>query len=309
MTTDIRAGGLWIAVHTPFRDDGALDEQGIEANIHRYADELGLQGVFFNGLYGEHWALTLEERKRIAVASAKAARGRIGLSPNCTHHSLAETIDLARHAEACGCEYVVLMNPATSPRTEPELFDWFRRVADAVTVDLIVFNTPAPGYTLTPEFIARLACSGRFQVLKAAGGSHEVTEARRLAGDQIIVSDPSEGTWLGNLIAYDQQLLYADAEPYLFQFGKDRPMQRMLDAYREGRIDEVIATYKSLAPMRAVYQEWISGPVRRGRASCAAIKHWAARRGLAAGPVRPPLSPLSPNERERFDRALSAVGI
>lgn len=309
MALDLRAGGVWVAVHTPFRTDGALDEQGIQANIHRYADELGLQGVFFNGLFGEHWALTLEERKRIAEASARAARGRIALSPNCTHHSLAETIDLARHAEASGCEYVVLMNPATSPRTEPELFDWFRRVADAVKSDLFIFNTSAPGYTLAPELIARLAATGRFKVLKAAGGSHEVTEARRLVGDRIIVSDPSEGSWLGNLIAYDQRLLYADAEPYLYQSGKDHPIQRMLDAYRQGRVDEVIATHRSLAPMRAVYEEWISGPVRRGRASCAAIKHWAARRGFAAGPVRPPLSPLSPNEGEMLAQALRAVGV
>lgn len=308
MARDLRDGGLWIAVHTPFRDDGALDEPGIGDNIRRYADELGLQGVFFNGLFGEHWALTLEERKRIAEICAKAAGGRIGLSPNCTHHSLAETIDLARHAEASGCEYVVLMNPATGPRSEPELFDWFRRVADAVKADLFIFNTPAPGYTLTPEFIARLAATGRFKVVKTAGGSHEVTEARRLAGDRIIVSDPSEGTWLGNLLAYDQRLLYADAEPYLYQTPVDRPIQRMLDAYRAGRIDEVVATHRGLAPMRAVYEEWITGPVRRGRASCAAIKHWAARRGFAAGPVRPPLSPLSAEERERFDRALAAVG-
>jgi len=309
MARDLRAGGLWIAVHTPFREDGVLDEAGIGDNIRRYADELGLQGVFFNGLFGEHWALTLVERKRIAEVCAKAAGGRIALSPNCTHHSLAETIDLARHAEAAGCEYVVLMNPATGPRTEPELFDWFRRVADAVTADLFIFNTPAPGYTLKPAFIARLAETGRFKVLKAAGGSHEVTEARRLAGDRIIVSDPSEGTWLGNLIAYDQRLLYADAEPYLFQTAKDLPLQRMLDAYRDGRIDEVIATHKGLAPMRSVYEEWITGPVRHGHATCAALKHWAARRGFAAGPVRPPLSALTAEERERFDTALRAVGV
>lgn len=309
MEVNLREGGLWVAVHTPFRSDGTLDEVGIEANIRHYADELGLQGVFFNGLFGEHWSLNLDERKRIAAASARAARGRIALSPNCTHHSLSETIDLAQHAEAAGCEYVVLMNPATGPRTEPELFDWFRRVADAVKSDLFIFNTPAPGYSLTPEFIARLAGTGRFKVLKAAGGSHEVTEARRLAGDRIIVSDPSEGTWLGNLLAYDQRLLYADAEPYLYQTGKYQPIQGILEAYRQGHIEQAIAIHRSLAPMRSVYEQWISGPVRRGRASCAAIKHWATRRGLAAGPVRPPLSPFSASERENFDRALSSFGI
>lgn len=308
MNTNLKEGGLWVAIHTPFREDGSLDKRGIDGNIRRFI-ELGLQGAFFNGLFGEHWALTLEERKHIAEVSVKAAGGRLALSPNCTHYSLQETIELARHAEATGCEFVVLMNPSTIPRDDPELYDWFMRVADSVKSDLIIFNTPAPGYSLRADFIARLALSGRFKVLKAAGGSHEVGEARRLAGNSIIVSDPNEGTWLGNLLAHDQRLLYADAEPYLYQSMEQRPVQAMLDAYRAGRYDELVRTHRALAPVRAVYEEWVLGPVRKGRASCAAIKYWAARRGFAAGPVRAPLSAMTPVEREALDRALAAVGI
>lgn len=308
-SVDFRAGGIWTAVHTPFREDGSLDEDGIARNIAHYADALGLAGVFFNGLFGEHWALTFEERQRATTAAARAARGRIALSPNCTHHSLAETIALARHAEAADCEAVALMNPSAGPRGEAELHDWFCRIAEAVRVDLVIFNTPAPGYTLSAELVARLARTGRFAVLKAAGGSHEVAEARRLAGEHLVVSDPGEGNWLGNLLAHDQQLLYADPEPYLFQTPGDRPLARLLEAYRAGRLAESIAIHRSLAPVRRVYEEWIIGPLRRGRPSVAATKHWAGRRGLAAGPVRPPLAPLGPADLERLERALAAVGV
>lgn len=306
---DFRAGGIWTAVHTPFRDDGSLDEDGIARNIAYYADALGLAGVFFNGLFGEHWALTLEERQRATTAAARAARGRIALSPNCTHHSLVETIALARHAEAAGCEAVALMNPSTGRRGEEELHDWFRRVADAVRVELVIFNTPAPGYTLSPDLVARLAAGGRFAVLKAASGGHEVAEARRLAGDRLVVSDPGEGNWLGNLFAHDQQLLYADPEPYLFQARDDRPLARLLDAYRAGRLDEAVAIHRALRPMRGVYEEWIIGPLRRGQPSAAATKHWAAKRGLATGPVRPPLAGLSAAEIARLDRALASISV
>lgn len=301
--------GIWAAVHTPFRDDLALDEAGIARNIDHFADRIGLQGIFFNGLFGEHWALSLEERKRIVEVCAKAVRGRISLSPNCTHHSLQETIDLARHAEAAGCEYIVLMNPSTGPRGEAELFRWFSAVADSIKADLFIFNTPQPGYVLSAELIARLAQSGRFKVLKAAGGSHEVGEARRLVGGRMIVSDPSEGTWLGNLLANDQTLLYADAEPMLYQTAQDRPIERMLQAYKQQDFTAAVAIHKHLSPMRRAYETWVSGPIRKGVMSCAAIKYWASKHGMAAGPVRAPLAQLSAAEKERMDSDLRSVGI
>ncbi len=309
MSGNRKLEGIWAAVHTPFRDDFSLDEAGIANNIDHYADRIGLQGIFFNGLFGEHWALSLEERKRIVEVSAKAARGRIALTPNCTHHSLKETIDLARHAEASGCEYVVLMNPSTGPRGENELFRWFSAVADSIKADLFIFNTPQPGYVLSAELIARLAQSGRYKVLKAAGGSHEVSEARRLLGEKMIVSDPSEGTWLGNLITNDQTLLYADAEPMLYQSADDRPMERMFQAYRQGDFTEAVAIHKKLSPMRRVYETWVSGQIRKGIMSCAAIKHWASKRGMAAGPVRTPLAAISPADQSKLDADLKSVGV
>lgn len=304
-----RLEGIWAAIHTPFGDDFSIDQRGIDHNIDCYSDQLKLSGLFFNGLFGEYWALSLEERKAIVERMVRRARGRIALTPNCTHHSLTETIDLARHAEAAGCDHVVLMNPPTGPRGEAELFRWFMAVADSVQGDLFIFNTPAPGYALSASFISRLATSGRFKVLKVAGGSHEAREARRLLGDRMIVSDPSEGTWLGNLVSYDQTLLYADAEPFLFQSESDRPMQSMFEAYKAGDISRAVTIYKSLSPMRRVHEKWISEPVRRGSFSCAAIKLWASKRGLAAGPVRPPLAPLSPEASQEMSDDLASIGV
>ena len=301
--------GIWAAVHTPFRTDFSLDEEGITRNVTYFADAIKLQGIFFNGLFGEHWSLSVAERKRIVEVAVRAAGGRIALSPNCTHHSLNETIDLAHHAQSTGCDYVVLMNPATGPRGEEELFTWFMSVADRLTSDLFIFNSPVAGYALSGRLVARLATSGRFKVLKSAGGSHEVNEARRLAGDKIIVSDPSEGTWLGNLIIHGQKLLYADAEPFLFQTEGNRPMVRMFEAYKAGELAQALEIYRSLAPMRRVYEEWVSSQVRHGIMPCAAIKLWAERRGLAAGPVRPPLSPLHREDSQRLAQILDALEV
>ena len=61
--------GIWAAVTTPFRKDLSLDEEGLIDNIRYLTDYLNIDGIFCNGVMGEFWALTLEERKTVAELS------------------------------------------------------------------------------------------------------------------------------------------------------------------------------------------------------------------------------------------------
>jgi 4-hydroxy-tetrahydrodipicolinate synthase len=305
----IEDGGIWAAVHTPFRADGGLDEEGIRRNVRHYADVLDLRGIFFNGLMGEFWSLTLGERQRITELIAAEAGGRLALSPNCTHHSLAETLTLMRHAKSAGCPYAVLMNPATGPRTDDALFGYFERLCAAVDIDVIVFNTPAPGYVLGLELLARLAELPNVKGLKATGTPADRDAARRAVGHRIIVSDPTEAQWLDNLTGHGQRLLYADPEPYLYQSAGHRPINRYYDLFTQGDLAGCRREFETLAPVRPVYARWITDPLRSGRMPNAALKAWAELVGLAGGPPRAPLEPLAPRERARLQAELAAAGL
>jgi 4-hydroxy-tetrahydrodipicolinate synthase len=305
----IENGGLWAAIHTPFRQDGSLDIEGIRKNTRMYVEALGLKGVFFCGLMGEHWSLTLAERKQFVETLAGAAAGQLGMAPNCTHHSLAETIELVRHAQASGCHYATIMNPATCPRTDEALLDYFGAVCAATDLEIIVFNTPAPGYMLHPQLLARICDLPNVKGIKAAGDDADRVAVRAACGAKVVVSDPMESHWLENLTLHRQTLLFADPEPYLYQRAGHHPIADYFAQFLRGDLASMRQSFEALAPLRTVYDRWIMGPLRSGRPPSAALKVWAEAMELAAGPTRAPVRGLTADERAALLRDLEAAGL
>lgn len=306
----IEDGGIWAAIHTPFRTDGSLDLEGIRHNVSIYTQTLGLRGVFFCGLMGEYWSLTLAERKLIVETLAGAAEGRLGMAPNCTHHSLTETIELVRHAKDAGCHYATLMNPPVGPRTDEALLEYFQTVCAASDIDVMLFNTPAGGYLLNPELLARLCEISNVRGIKAAGSDQDRSDVRRACGDRVVVSDPMESHWLENLTAHRQTLLFADPEPYLYQRAGQRPIADYFEQFRNGDLEGCRISYAGLDPVREVYDRWIMAPMRNsGRPPSAALKVWAAAMGLAAGPTRAPVRGLDAEERAALLDDLARAGL
>ncbi len=309
-TFRIEDGGIWAAIHSPFRPDGSLDLDGIRHNVSIYTEALGLRGVFFCGLMGEYWSLTLDERKLFVETLAAAAKGRLGMAPNCTHHSLTETVELVRHAKASGCHYATLMNPPVGPRTDEALLEYFETVCAASDIDIMLFNTPAGGYLLNPRLLARLCEIPNVRGIKAAGDDHDRAEVRDSCGQKVVVSDPMESHWLENLTAHSQTLLFADPEPYLYQHSGNRPIADYFALFQQGKLDACRSAYAQLAPLREVYDRWIMAPMRTsGRPPSAALKVWAAEMGLAAGPTRAPVRGLTADERAALLDDLRRVGL
>ena len=71
---DIDWWGPMPAVTTPFDDHGRIDEDQFQRNIDRLITA-GASGVVAGGCTGEFWALTHDERKRLAEG-LKRSRGR-----------------------------------------------------------------------------------------------------------------------------------------------------------------------------------------------------------------------------------------
>ena len=67
---------IWVAVHTPFNRDGSIDFEGVKSNVEQYVAR-GIDGIFCNGLFGENWSVSADERVEIARAVMEAAKGRL----------------------------------------------------------------------------------------------------------------------------------------------------------------------------------------------------------------------------------------
>src|SRR5690625_61275 len=91
--------GLWIAIPTPFTDDGSkVDEDLLAEGVDYYIDALKVDGIFCGGVMGEFWALTFEERKRVHELVVEHAAGRVPIMPHVGSHIFSEMVELTHHA-------------------------------------------------------------------------------------------------------------------------------------------------------------------------------------------------------------------
>src|SRR5688500_422263 len=98
------------ALTTPFREDGVIDESAFQQHVERLL-KAGATGIVAGGCTGEFWALTHEERKRVASLAREAAGDGATVIVGTGAVTADETIALTRHAETVGCDGALVLPP------------------------------------------------------------------------------------------------------------------------------------------------------------------------------------------------------
>jgi 4-hydroxy-tetrahydrodipicolinate synthase len=138
--------GVIPVFQTPYHADESIDF----ATLAREIDWLfacGADGVAM-AMVSEVLRLSTDERRAVAEAACRFARGRgpVVISVGAESSRLAE--EFARHAEACGADALMAIPPVTTALGEDELLRYFARILQAVTIPLIVQD--ASGYVGRP---------------------------------------------------------------------------------------------------------------------------------------------------------------
>ena len=301
--------GVWAATLTPFTPDLAFDEAGFRANCRHWYRDLDLAGLFVGGKQGEFYAMTLPERKRsfeIAVEEARAA-GK-GAMLSCSDQSLDTVLELARHAEAIGGDYVVVHTPLLyfGAHSDDTVYEYYRHIAGEVNLGVTLWNQPPDcGYTISPELCVRMA-EGIPNVVAIKYSVPRETYARltRLAGDRLIVSCSSEEEWFDNIVELGWQVYLCSTPPYLLQTKADRRMNEYTALALAGEVERARAVRDSLEPVRQA--------LKRSRAHGkpqASQKYWQELLGQVGGPVRRPLLQLTEAERAAIREAFAGCGL
>lgn len=305
--------GLWIAIPTPFHDDGSMDERTLRSSVDYYVDGLGVDGIFCGGVMGEFWALDLDERRRCHELVVDAAAGRVPVMAHIGHHVYSEAAALSRHAHEIGVDFGIAMNPYFPPNPSDELVrNWYRRLASESPVPLFLFNTRYSGYSITPELIAELADLETVCGIKNPKPHDHLMRVKELAGDRIVVCDASEQDWLSLHLEHGFQSLMSTPALALFQTPDRRPVAEYTALADAGDLDGAWALHATLTGEREAFARWIHGrwlAQGSGAIPIAELKTWLGLMGLPQGPVRPPLIPLADTEREALEADLDALGL
>jgi 4-hydroxy-tetrahydrodipicolinate synthase len=304
-----RLRGIFSAFCLPELPDGTIDEDGLRHDLHHYTEVIRSDGLYVHGFYGNFWLLTSSERKRVMEIVAQENAGRLPIVCRCAHQSLKETIDLIKHAEAHGADFISLIGPAFGAASDDMVLRYFELVASETNLGISIFNTRQAGYVISPELMARLAEIPNVVALKNDVGMAHTIEVRKLVGDDIIVVDPSEETFLINLLHFGQQVIYTGTN-YMFDSPWATPMRDYVQAALHDDAQRAAELYYRMQPIRDLHHRWVVQPwQQQGLCPISTIKFWTQQLGLTGGPVRPPLPSLSPEAAKRLRREMEEVGL
>ncbi len=298
--------GIWAAALTPFSPDLAIDEAGFRRNLRHWVDDLGIDGVFVCGKQGEFFSMSVEERKRTFDIAVDEIGGRAGTIMSCSDQNLDVVVDLARHAQRIGADYIVVHAPVLhflSGRDET-LYEYYRTLGERVDIGIALWSHPDSGYLMSPELVARIAKLPTVVAIKYSVPREMYARLTRLAGDRILVSTASEEEWLDNIVDLGWQLYLCSSPPYLFQTKVDRRMREYTDLAFGGDGARARAVRDSLNPVREAFRR--SRPPEKFHAHS---KYWQKLLGQAGGAVRRPMLELTPAEKEATRQAFATCGL
>ncbi|MFN0183203.1 MAG: dihydrodipicolinate synthase family protein [Aquabacterium sp.] len=299
--------GAWAATLTPFRPgDGGVDWAGFDRNLDHWIGGLGIDGLFVTGKQGEFFSMSLAERKRSFEAAAAAVRGRARTVMSCSDTNLDVVIELARHAQQVGADWIVVHSPVLhfGADTDETIYEYYRHLSEVLDIGIAMWNHPDCGYQMSPRLCARIAELPNIVAIKYSVPRPLYAELTRLVGDRIQVSNPSEEDWLDNIAELGWRLYLCSTPPMLLQTAADCRIHDYTRAAFAGDLAGARAIRDSLQPVRDAFKA--CKPHGKPQAHA---KAWQECLGQVGGPVRRPLLQLTDAEhalvREQF--ALSGL--
>lgn len=243
-----RYQGLFPVVPTPFTESGELDLASQKRCVDFMIDA-GSDGLAILANFSEQFLLADDEREVLTRAILEHVDGRVPVIVTTTHFSTRVCIERSRRAQAMGAKMLMVMPPyhgATFRVPEPQIYEFYARLSDAVDIPIMIQDAPAAGTPLSAAFLARMAREIEhvaYFKIETAGAAAKLRELIRLGGDAI------EGPWDGEEAITLLPDLDAGATGAMTGGGFPDGIKPILGAYRAGKRDEAIAAYERWLPL------------------------------------------------------------
>ncbi|MFM7056092.1 MAG: dihydrodipicolinate synthase family protein [Planctomycetota bacterium] len=138
--------GVLPILQTPFTADDRIDLPVLKAEID-WAYSLGADGIG-TGMVSETYRLTQSERLELTERLAEFSGGRGAVFASVSAESSRQAVEYAIAAAQAGCDAVMAVPPMTTRLGPAALEGYFKAIADAIPIPLIVQD--ASGYTGQP---------------------------------------------------------------------------------------------------------------------------------------------------------------
>lgn len=278
--------GLWIPLVTPFKD-GAVDHPALHALTTRLR-ATGVAGFVACGSTGEAAALDKAEQLQVLQTVLEAA-GDLPVVMGLSGYHLGQTI--AQVQQWAGLPLAGLLVPAPHyiRPSQEGLLHWFRAIADASHVPVVVYDIPyRTGATLHTETLLALAGHPRIKAIKDCGGDPAKTQAL-IADGRLAVLAGEDAQMFTTLALGGAGAIAASAHWQAARFVE------LIAQVQAGRLTEARASWQALQP-------WVE--MCFAEPNPAPLKALLAREEWMRNELRAPMMPASP----ALARRLQAIG-
>lgn len=183
--------GSAAAIVTPFKD-GGVDLEAL-GDLLDFQLENGTDAIVVCGTTGEASAMTYEERAETIGFCVRHVGGRVPVIAGSGSNATENAVTLSREAERQGADALLVVTPYYNKATQAGLLRHYRRIADAVSLPIILYNVPSrTGVSIAPETYAALAEHPNIVGVKEASGNlGNIQRTRALCPEDFYI-------WSGN---------------------------------------------------------------------------------------------------------------
>ncbi|GAB3358358.1 dihydrodipicolinate synthase family protein [Arachidicoccus ginsenosidivorans] len=133
--------GVFPAVTTKFNKNDELDLPLFEKNLQAQI-QAGVAGIIIGGSLGESSTVTTQELEELVKSGLKIADGKIPVVVNIATGATKEAVALAKQIKIWGAQGIMLLPPMRYKSTPEETVLFFRTVAAATDLPILLYNNP-----------------------------------------------------------------------------------------------------------------------------------------------------------------------
>lgn len=187
-----RFQGVFPALITPLTKEEKLNTSALE-KLLQFEMQKGADGFYIGGATGEGLLLDLPERKKLCEKSVEFIGKDKHKIVHITDVNFRNTIELAKHAEACGADAISSIAPIYFKYSENDVYNYYKEIAQNVKIPLIIYYTMAAGVNISTELFCRLFEIDNITGVKwTSSNYYELIKLRERCPDANIFNGPDE---------------------------------------------------------------------------------------------------------------------
>ncbi len=287
--------GSIVALITPFNEDGSVNFDKLGELLEMHVEN-GTDGILVLGTTGESSTMSHEEDDAVVEYTIKKINHRLPVVVGAGSNSTQTAIEKSIKYDKMGADYLLIITPYYNKANEQGMIAHFTRVADAVSIPVIMYNVPGrTGCKLSENAVKVLSQHPNICGIKEASGdiSYVMNISRYLNDDFVMYSGNDDMVI---------PVLSAGGQGVISVFANTNPQEchDMVASWFEGDLQKSLSIQqKYLDYIHALFCEVNPIPVKEA----------LNLMGKEVGGYRLPLYPMSDKNREHLAEEMKKVGL